>query len=413
MGKTEEKLRDRIQKTLEEMGRNLPELVVNQLVEKIGRKKVSIKDLKEILEQTSDRYEQHLIEPGEAVGIITAQSIGEPGTQMTMRTFHYAGVAEMNVTLGLPRLIEIVDTRKTPSTPMMEIHLPPETVNNRKEVERIASEIEITRMINVAEVETDITNMQVIIRPDIKKLKKKGLNIEEVEKKVMEELKKKGYPDVKDVEKKSDEKEYEFITLVYFVSDDKSDKKTIAVKSGTLYRKLYSIVDYIKNMKIKGIDSITRAIVKKESAGYVIYTEGSNFTKVLGIEGIDKYSITTNSIDEICEVLGIEAARNAIINEAKKTLEEQGLNVDIRHLMLVADLLTNKGSVESVGRHGISGKKSSVLARAAFEITVNHLLNAGIISEKDSLTGVTENIIVGQPISLGTGAVRLLYKPKR
>lgn len=413
MGKTEEKLKGRIQKTLEEMGRKLPESVVNQLVEKIGRKKVSIKDLKEILKQTSDRYEQHLIEPGEAVGIITAQSIGEPGTQMTMRTFHYAGVAEMNVTLGLPRLIEIVDTRRTPSTPMMEIHLPSKTMNNRKEVEKIASEIEITRMINVAEVETDITNMQVIIRPDIKKLKKKALSIEEIEKKVMEELKKKGYPDAKDVEKKPDEKEYEFITLVYFVSDGKSDKKTIAVKSGTLYRKLYSIVDCIKNMKIKGIDSITRAIVKKESAEYVIYTEGSNFAKVLEIEGIDKYSITTNSIDEIFEVLGIEAARNAIINEAKKTLEEQGLNVDIRHLMLVADLLTNKGSVESVGRHGISGKKSSVLARAAFEITVNHLLNAGVISEKDPLAGVTENIIVGQPISLGTGAVRLLYKPKR
>ena len=384
MGKTEEKLRNKIQKTLDSMGKTLPELIVNQLVEKIGRKKVSAKDLKEILKQTADRYEQHLIEPGEAVGILTAQSIGEPGTQMTMRTFHYAGVAEMNVTLGLPRLIEIVDTRKTPSTPMMEIHLPKKTGNDRKEVERIASEIEITRMINIAEVETDITNMQVVIRPDIKKLKKKGLG-------------------VKDIEKKLDEKGYEF----------ESDKKIITVSSEPSYRKLYALVGSIKNMKIKGIDGITRAIVKRELEGYIIYTEGSNFAKVLGIEGIDKGNTITNSIDEIFGVLGVEAARNAIINEAKKTLEEQGLSVDIRHLMLVGDLLTNKGSVESVGRHGISGKKSSVLARAAFEITVNHLLNAGIIGEKDVLAGVTENIIVGQPISLGTGAVQLLYKSKR
>ncbi len=384
MIKTEEKLREKIQKTLDSMGKPLSELVVNQLVEKIGRKKVSTKDLKEILKQTVDRYEQHLVEPGEATGILTAQSIGEPGTQMTMRTFHYAGVAEMNVTLGLPRLIEIVDTRKNPSTPMMEIHLPKKTANDQKEVERIASEIEITKMINIAEVETNITNMQVVIRPDIKKLKRKGLG-------------------VKDIKKKLDEKEYEF----------ESDKKTIAVKSENSYRKLYALVGSIKNMKIKGIDGITRAIVKKESEGYVIYTEGSNFAKVLGIEGIDKGNITTNSIDEIFRVLGVEGARNAIINEAKKTLEEQGLSVDIRHLMLVGDLLTNKGSVQSVGRHGISGKKSSVLARAAFEITVNHLLNAGITGEKDALAGVTENIIVGQPISLGTGAVRLLYKPKR
>ncbi len=384
MGKTEEKLRNKIQKTLDSMGKTLPELIVNQLVEKIGRKKVSAKDLKEILKQVADRYEQHLIEPGEAVGILTAQSIGEPGTQMTMRTFHYAGVAEMNVTLGLPRLIEIVDTRKTPSTPMMEIHLPKKTANDRKEVERIASEIEITKMINIAEVETDITNMQVVIRPDIKKLKKKGLG-------------------VKDIEKKLDEKGYEF----------ESDKKIITVSSEPSYRKLYALVGSIKNMKIKGIDGITRAIVKRELEGYIIYTEGSNFAKVLGIEGIDKGNTITNSIDEIFGVLGVEAARNAIINEAKKTLEEQGLSVDIRHLMLVGDLLTNKGSVESVGRHGISGKKSSVLARAAFEITVNHLLNAGIIGEKDVLAGVTENIIVGQPISLGTGAVQLLYKSKR
>lgn len=384
MVKTEEKLGDKIQKMLDSMGKNLSELIINQLVKKIGRKKVSTKDLREILKQIVDRYEQHLIEPGEAAGILTAQSIGEPGTQMTMRTFHYAGVAEMNVTLGLPRLIEIVDTRKTPSTPMMEIHLPKKTANDRKEVERIASEIEITRMINIAGVETDISNMQVVIRPNIKKLKRKGLG-------------------GKDIEKKLDEKGYEF----------KSDKKTIAVSSETSYRKLYALVDDIKNMKIKGIDGITRAIVKKESEGYVIYTEGSNFAKVLGIEGIDKSNTTTNSIDEIFGVLGVEAARNAIINEAKKTLEEQGLIVDIRHLMLIGDLLTNKGGVESVGRHGISGKKSSVLARAAFEITVNHLLNAGIIGEKDALAGVTENIIVGQPISLGTGAVQLLYKPKR
>jgi len=173
MEKTTEKLKETIQKEIREMKLNITESVVDKLVERIGRKKASIKDLRTMLKQVAERFAQHMIEPGEAVGIVTAQSIGEPGTQMTMRTFHYAGVAEMNVTLGLPRLIEIVDARKTPSTPMMEIHLLPKVRNDRKEVGRIASKIEITRIIDVAEIETDITNMQMIIKPDPKKIRKK------------------------------------------------------------------------------------------------------------------------------------------------------------------------------------------------------------------------------------------------
>jgi len=384
MTKTTENLKEIIQKELEEMKMHIPESVVDKLVERIGRKKVSQKDLRTVLKQVAEKSAQHVIEPGEAIGIIAAQSIGEPGTQMTMRTFHYAGVAEMNVTLGLPRLIEIVDARKTPSTPMMEIHLLSKVRNDRKEVGRIASEIEITKIIDIAEVETDITNMLVIIKPDLKKLRKKEITMDNIKEKLLE-------------------KGYEFET----------DKNTIRIKSGTSYRKLHALVTEVKVMKIKGIDSINRALIKKESEGYVIYTEGSNFSKVLEIDGVDQTTTTTNSIYEIFEVLGVEAARNAVIDEASKTLQEQGLNVDIRHIMLVADLVTNKGTVESIGRHGISGKKSSVLARAAFEITVNHLLNAGVVGEDEPLAGVTENIIVGQPISLGTGAVQLVYRPKR
>jgi DNA-directed RNA polymerase subunit A" len=398
MTKTTEKLKETIQKEIRKMKLRITESVVDKLVENIGRKKVSLKDLRTVLKQIAERSAQHMVEPGEAVGIVTAQSIGEPGTQMTMRTFHYAGVAEMNVTLGLPRLIEIVDARKTPSTPMMEIHLLPKVKNDRKEVGRIASKIEITRIIDVAEIETDITNMQVIIKPDPKKIRKKEITMDNIGEKLEEMLKEK-----KKKLKEKEEKEYE----------SEADKKTIRIKSEPSYRKLHNLATEIKVMKIKGVDGISRALIKKEPEGYVIYTEGSNFAKVLEIDGIDQTTTTTNSIYEIFEVLGIEAARNAIIDEASKTLQEQGLSVDIRHIMLIADLVTNKGTVESIGRHGVSGKKSSVLARAAFEITANHLLNAGVIGENDPLAGVTENIIVGQPISLGTGAVQLIYKPKR
>jgi hypothetical protein len=99
------------------------------------------------------------------------------------------------------------------------------------------------------------------------------------------------------------------------------------------------------------------------------------------------------------------------VNEANNTLQEQGLTVDIRHIMLVSDMMTNDGDVKAIGRHGISGRKSSVLARAAFEITAHHLLRAAITGEVDYLDGVAENVIVGQPVTLGTGAVNLIYQP--
>jgi DNA-directed RNA polymerase subunit A" len=159
--------------------------------------------------------------------------------------------------------------------------------------------------------------------------------------------------------------------------------------------------------------NIKRAIIRREKDEHVIYTEGSNLQKVLEIDQVDKTRTTTNCVQEIYEVLGVEAARNAIVNEASRTLEEQGLTVDIRHIMLVADLMTNDGDVKAIGRHGISGRKSSVLARAAFEITSTHLLHAAITGEVDNLDGVAENIIVGQPVTLGTGAVNLVYTPVR
>jgi len=143
----------------------------------------------------------------------------------------------------------------------------------------------------------------------------------------------------------------------------------------------------------------------------VIYTEGSNLSKILELPYVDASRTTTNSVQEIYEVLGIEAARNAIVNEAYNTLQEQGLTVDIRHIMLVSDMMTNDGDVKAIGRHGISGRKSSVLARAAFEITAHHLLRAAITGEVDYLDGVAENVIVGQPVTLGTGAVNLIYQP--
>ncbi len=303
-------------------------------------------------------------------------------THNTMRTFHYAGVAEINVTLGLPRLIEILDVRKHPSTPMMTIRLLPEYAKDRNKAREIANKIEATHVLDVAEIVTDLRNMRIIIKPDEKALKRKGLNKETLKKKIEKSLK-----------TEVEETEEEII---------------ISIKEPS-YKELMDTFEKLKRLVISGIKEIKRVIVRKEGDEYVLYTEGSNLKRIMKEEGIDFTRTVTNNIYEIYEVLGIEAARNAIINEAISTLEEQGLEVDRRHIMLVADVMTADGELKQIGRHGVAGEKQSILARAAFEMTVNNLLDAAVRGEIDRLNGITENIIVGQPIRLGTGDVELVY----
>lgn len=364
--------------------RFLPPSIIEKIVSKVSKDKKLESKLKEIITRATDDYEKNFIDPSEACGIVGAQSIGEPGTQMTMRTFHYAGVAEINVTLGLPRLIEIVDARSIPSTPMMNIYLRDEYKLNSDLAKQIANKIEITKLMDVADISADLTNLIIYINPDEKTMKKKAFTIDEL----LDSVKKIRGTDAK-IEKESIK-----ITL-----DDPS------------YKKLLDVSETLKNLKVKGIDGIKRIIIRKEpNEGYVIYSEGSNLEKVLEIEGVDPHRTTTNDIQAVGRVLGIEAARNMIIEEAYGTLMEQGLNVDMRHIMLVADVMTADGTIRAIGRHGVSGEKSSVLSRAAFEITVNHLLQASRRGETDTLGGVAENIIVGQPVNLGTGAVELVMQ---
>jgi DNA-directed RNA polymerase subunit A" len=289
-------------------------------------------------------------------------------------------VAEISVTLGLPRLIEIVDARKEPSTPMMTIYLEEAYQVNPKLAQEVANEIEVTRVIDLCHLETDITNLTINIIPT-KEIERKRTSLN----KILNALDK-----------------------VPKTSSRIVDGKIEVTMDEPSYKRLQSSFKTIRNLKVKGIDGINRSVIRREGREYIIYTEGSNFSEVLKIKGVDRTRTTTNNIQNIYEVLGVEAARNAIITEAASTLAEQALIVDQRHIMLVSDLMTYDGTIKAVGRHGISGEKSSVLARAAFEITVNHLLMAGQRGEQDPLDGVAENIIVGQPISLGTGAVQLM-----
>jgi DNA-directed RNA polymerase subunit A" len=363
---------------------SLPQRVKVNLLRELENAKLTQKQFDEIIKHTMAVYDYSKIEAGEAAGVVSAQSIGEPGTQMTMRTFHYAGVAEINVTLGLPRLIEIVDARKNPSTPMMTIFLEKEYAFDRDKARELAWKIEATYIGVLGSMSTDITDMKVVVELNKKALIQRNMKAKEVSDKINEEL-----------------------DVSSYITGD-----TLIMKpEEPSYRQLLQLVKSVHSVILKGIKGIKRVVIRKEENGeYVLYTEGSTLKEVLAIDGVDPTRTRTNNVNEIYEVMGIEAARAALVHEATETLKEQGLNVDVRHIMLVADIMTVDGEVKPIGRHGISGEKASVLARAAFEVTVSHLLDSGIAGDLDELRGVTENVIVGQPIKLGTGNVKLIAK---
>ncbi|WP_440953756.1 DNA-directed RNA polymerase subunit A'' [Methanococcoides sp. FTZ1] len=367
-------------------GLSLPKTTLETLKNDVMQVGVTKKELEEIIERVMADYNYACVEPCEAVGVVSAQSIGEPGTQMTMRTFHYAGVAEINVTLGLPRLIEIVDARKTPSTPMMTVALAEGYATDRDLARKVAWEIEATHIAHLADVTTDLANMNLVVDLNEKMLVQRDITVDAIAEKLEDEL-----------------------GVAVKISSAVSNQ-IIVHPNESSYRELLQLAKKIHTITLKGIEGIKRVVIRKDGDEYTLYTEGSMLREVLEVEGVDITRTYTNNIGEIYEVFGIEAARNSIIKEASDTLREQGLTVDIRHIMLVADIMTCDGEVKQIGRHGISGEKASVFARAAFEVTVNHLLDAGMRGDVDELNGVTENIIVGQPIKLGTGDVHLVAR---
>jgi DNA-directed RNA polymerase subunit A" len=380
-----------LEEKLSSLSGKIPDSVIQKLRDAIISYPANItkEEIDKIINLTLKDYDVSLINPGEAAGVVAAQSIGEPGTQMTLRTFHFAGVRELNVTLGLPRLIEIVDARKVPSTPMMTIYLTDEYKTDREKAISIARKIEYTKIENVVDsTSIDMASMALIIHLDEKMLKDKGIEPDEVEK-VIRKLK-----------------------LGDFTID-RPDELTITITFQNMdsITGLFKAREKILNTKIKGIKGIKRAIVQKRGDEYVIITDGSNLEGVLGIKGVDVSRIETNNLHEVENVLGIEAARELITREIKKVLDDQGLDVDIRHVELVADIMTRTGEVRQIGRHGVTGEKTSVFAKAAFEVTVKHLLDAAARGDVEEFRGVVENIIIGQPIKLGTGMVELLMKP--
>ncbi len=382
-GKSSEK---EISSILKKYERNLNPRIVGDLLDAIKGNPISGEHFNSVCKKAVELLKGATVEPGEASGIVAAQSIGEPGTQMTLRTFHFAGVAERDVTLGLPRLIELVDARKIPSKPSMEVYLDKESRSSNEKALKVARSILFTKASDILESCTvDYTGKVKLVLSD-SLLKDRDCDVDMVADGVAGAKKK-----------------------VEIGGDRKS--VTVSVENATI-QSLFVLRNKLLNTKVKGIPGITRVTVVKPKDEWLIHTSGSSLAKVFKVPGVDTTRTTTNNIHEINTTLGIEASRTALVKELMGTLEEQGLEVDIRHIYLVADLMTSKGYLQSIGRHGIAGTKSSVLARAAFEITVPTIAAAAVRGEHEGLKGVTENVIVGLPIPLGTGMIDVFMRGK-
>ncbi|MDP3992235.1 MAG: hypothetical protein Q8P79_01865, partial [Nanoarchaeota archaeon] len=322
------------------------------------------------------------LEPGEAIGIIASQSFGEPSTQMVLRTFHFAGVSEMQVTQGLPRLIEIFDARKKPSSPKMEIYLKKE-FNNEKDAKVFAERIKEVNVSDIAsEINIDFSDKKIEIKIDRDGLRQSHSSL----KTIVDRLRDLG-----------------------FASKEKTDSISISALEMT-FKDIYKLKEKLKKTMISGVKGVKQILIVKRENDYVIMTLGTNLKKVLEMKEVNPQRLISNDLHEVADVFGIEAARQLIINEIQEVLNTQGLDIDKRHLKLVSDAMTNTGEVKGVTRIGIIAQKTSILARATFETPVKQFVNATIKGNKDQLSSVIENVILNQPVPVGTGLPGLLVK---
>jgi len=373
---------------IESYSNKLPPNVIAEIIE-TAPGNLTKEQLTSMMEEIVAAYDYAKVHPGECVGLVSAESIGEPGTQMTLNTFHFAGVSEMNVTTGLPRIIEVFDARKEISTPTMEIYLKSSHCKDIEAVRKFAAKIKETVFGElVTEYSINIFEQTLKVRFNKALLEDHGLTTKELLKQL--KLKFKGF--------NADTTEDEII----FTHKGKPEE----------VKEVYTLKEKLGSQKIKGMKGIKQVLPIKRDEEYVILTSGINLKEVLAMEEVDSQRTICNDIYEIYEILGIEAARQAIINEVYKVVESQGLNINIRHVMLVSDIMCASGEVKGVTRYGVVSEKASVLARASFETPIKHLINAALEGEVDYLTSVVENVMINQPVPIGTGLPSLITKMK-
>ncbi|KAJ7293955.1 DNA-directed RNA polymerase II, subunit 1, partial [Mycena rebaudengoi] len=399
-----------------------------------------------VLGEVESKFNQAVANPGEMCGTLAAQSIGEPATQMTLNTFHYAGVSSKNVTLGVPRLKEIINVATNIKTPSLTVYLEPHIAKKDSLAQLVAHELEYTSLRTVTsavEIWYDPDPSTTLIDEDIGFVEDFfAIPDEDIESKLhlqspwllrleLNRTKMVGKLTMHYVASRIAES---FKTDLFVIwSEDNSDKLIIrcrvlggsdkdddgmgAIEEDIFLRQLENTM--LNSVSLRGVKDIRKVFLlqhdkvvveedgsinlrKKEE--WVLETDGINLKTVMCIDGVDFKRTYSNSCVEIFNVLGIEAARAAILRELRGVIEFDGSYVNYRHLALLCDLMTHRGTLMAITRHGINRADTGALMRCSFEETVEILMDAAAVGEKDDCHGVAENVMFGQMAPMGTGA---------
>ncbi|EDV92173.1 GH24768 [Drosophila grimshawi] len=359
---------------------------------------ISQEQLLEFLRRINDRYNRAVTEPGTAVGAIAAQSIGEPGTQMTLKTFHFAGVASMNITQGVPRIVEIINATKSISTPIITAEL-----RNNKSMEfarQVKARIEKTtlgELSSYVELVCGPYSCHLVINIDAARIKVLGLyiDLDTIIASILKSRLRIKPGQVHAIPKKS--------RIIIRVE---------STKNATINAELARLAITIQNVVVGGLPNIARAVIAVDDAQqpptYKLCIEGYGLRDVIATYGVIGEKTRSNNICEIYQTLGIEAARTVIMSEITDVMEGHGMSVDWRHIMLLASQMTARGEVLGITRHGLAKMRESVFNLASFEKTADHLFDAAYYGQMDAINGVSERIILGMPAGIGTGIFKLL-----
>ncbi|RYR37877.1 hypothetical protein Ahy_A09g042792 [Arachis hypogaea] len=396
--------------------------------------------------EIESRFQQSLVTAGEMIGCVAAQSIGEPATQMTLNTFHYAGVSAKNVTLGVPRLTEIINVAKRIKTPSLSVYLKPEVSRTSEEAKRVQCDLELTtlrRVTQATEVWYDPDPLYTVIEEDVDFVKlynempdeevalermspwllRIELNREMmVDKKlsmadIAEEIKHVFDDDLKCI---FNDDNAEKLILRIRIMNDEAHRGEIQDDSAddVFLKRIESSM--LTEMTLRGIPGISKVFMKSidvpkfdDNEGFqthkewMLETDGVNLLAAMCHEQVDATRSISNHLIEIIEVLGIEAVRRALLNELRAVISFDGSYVNYRHLAILCDTMTYRGHLMSITRHGINQNDTGPMMRCSFEQTVDILLDAAAYAEADHLRGVSENIMLGQLAPLGTGQCSL------
>lgn len=379
-------VQNKLIKKFAEENKDFPDYILEELDKEVP-KDIKDKDMKEILDKVVDQYNHSLISPNEAIGVITAQSVGEPSTQMTLNTFHFAGVAAQSVE-GLPRLIEILDMKKTIEKPMMKIYMKDKKISEDK-LKIIANKIKETRLTEFA-TNIDIDTEENIVSIDLnsKELKKYSIEIDSLISYLDKKIRK---------------------------SAEVKDGKTLIVKgtSSSSLKDLMGIKELALSSIVYGVKGIKDVSLIKEGEEYVILTQGISVKQVMAIEEVDNSRIYASDIHEVYANFGIEAARQTIINEIMEVVNSQGLSINERHVILIADTMTYQGETKGMTRYGVVADKLNVLTKASFETPLKHISKGAIMNESNKLNSITENVMTNQMVYVGTGMPKVAVKDRK